>query len=147
MMPWLPFCLLVGAGAAVVVQNTLMARITESASTVLIALIVNSSVGLAALLTLLAMRSGKAGFGELAGALRGWGLVPGLLGAFFVFASIHGYQRFGAGTTIAVLVASQLVFGLLLDSAGAHGGALSARTLLGASVLVLGAFLVASRNG
>ena len=130
-----------------VVQNSLMARITESASTVLIALIVNSSVGLAALLTLLAMRSGKAGFGELAGALRGWGLVPGLLGAFFVFASIHGYQRFGAGTTIAVLVASQLVFGLLLDSAGAHGGALSARTLLGAGVLVLGAFLVASRNG
>jgi transporter family-2 protein len=38
-----------------------------------------------------------------------------LLGSFFVFASISGYQNVGAATTIAVLVASQLVGGLAMD--------------------------------
>ncbi len=36
-------------------------------------------------------------------------MIPGLLGSFFVFASISGYQNVGAATTIAVLVASQLI--------------------------------------
>jgi hypothetical protein len=40
---------------------------------------------------------------------------PGLLGSFFVFASISGYQNVGAATTIAVLVASQLIGGLVMD--------------------------------
>jgi transporter family-2 protein len=32
-----------------------------------------------------------------------------------VFASISGYQNVGAATTIAVLVASQLIGGLVMD--------------------------------
>ncbi len=40
-------------------------------------------------------------------------VIPGL-GSFFVFASISGYQNVNAATTIAVLVASQLIGGLAL---------------------------------
>jgi transporter family-2 protein len=44
-----------------------------------------------------------------------------LLGSFFVFASISGYQNVGAATTIAVLVASQLIGGLVMDVLRSNG--------------------------
>ena len=72
----------------------------------------------------------------------------GLLGSFFVFASINGYQHVGAATTIAVLVASQLIGGLVMDIARSHG--VSVRALIGpgigAILLVVGAWLVARRQ-
>lgn len=89
-----------------------------------------------------------AGFGELVSSVRWWTLIPGLLGSFFVFASISGYQNVGAATTIAVLVASQLIGGLVLDIFRSHGVPL--RTLFGpicgAILLVVGAWLVARRS-
>lgn len=42
----LTFLMLIAGGIALVIQNTLMTRITYSASTVLIALVLNSAVGL-----------------------------------------------------------------------------------------------------
>ncbi|VFS43333.1 Inner membrane protein ydcZ [Serratia liquefaciens] len=94
-----------------VVQNTLMVRITQSASTILIAMLLNSLVGIVIFVTMLLLRQGVAGFQELALSVKWWTLIPGLLGSFFVFASISGYQNVGAATTIAVLVVSQLVAG------------------------------------
>jgi transporter family-2 protein len=77
-----------------------------------------------------------------------WFLIPGVLGTFFVFASITGYQTVGAAPTIAVLVASQLVIGLVWDMTRSEDitlqGMLTA--LLGASLLVGGVFIIASRN-
>lgn len=98
---------LIAAGVGLVVQNTLMLRITQSASTILIAMLLNSLVGIVIFVTMLLLRQGVAGFQELALSVKWWTLIPGLLGSFFVFASISGYQNVGAATTIAVLVASQ----------------------------------------
>ena len=139
---------LILAGIALVLQNTLMVRITQSVSTVLITLVINSSVGLTALLLILVSRKGLAGLVEAADAVRPWALLPGLLGSFFVFAGIWGYQRLGAAPTIAVLVASQLLAGLAFDAAisGQKIGSFSAWQLLGAVLLVTGAALVAGRN-
>ena len=120
---------LVAAGVGLVLQNTLMVRITQSASTILIAMLLNSLVGIVIFVTLLLLRQGAAGFQELALSVKWWTLIPGLLGSFFVFASISGYQNVGAATTIAVLVASQLVGGLIMDLIRAHGVPL--RALLG----------------
>ncbi len=106
---------LIAAGVGLVVQNTLMVRITQSASTILIAMLLNSLVGIVIFVTMLLLRQGVAGFQELALSVKWWTLIPGLLGSFFVFASISGYQNVGAATTIAVLVASQLVGGLIMD--------------------------------
>lgn len=80
--------------------------------------------------------------------LRWWTLIPGLLGSFFVFASISGYQNVGAATTIAVLVASQLIGGLVLDIFRSHGVPLRALIgpICGAILLVVGAWLVARRT-
>lgn len=140
--------LLVAAGAAIVAQNLLMAHMTAGASTVLIALVMNSAVGLVALSILLVSRSGLAGISEAFGAVRIWGVLPGLLGSFFVFASIVGYQRLGPAAPISILVASQLIFGLALDMARSDVTGVQSwlTAIAGAGLLVSGAFLVASRS-
>lgn len=148
MMTYLVFGLLVAAGAAIVAQNLLMAHMTGIVSTILITLVINSAVGLVALLVLLFARTGLAGINEAIGTFRLWSILPGLLGSFFVFASILGYQRLGAAATISILVASQLIFGLTIDMARANAASVQSYlpSILGAGLLVSGAFLVASRN-
>lgn len=71
-----------------------------------------------------------------------------LVGIVLVFASISGYQNVGAATTIAVLVASQLIGGLILDILRSHGVPLRALVgpICGAVMLVIGAWLVARRS-
>ena len=127
---------LIAAGVGLVLQNTLMVRITQSASTIVI------------FVTILLLKHGAAGFQELAVSVKWWTLIPGLLGSFFVFASISGYQNVGAATTIAVLIASQLVGGLVIDLIRAHHVPLRALVgpLCGAVMLVIGAWLVARRQ-
>jgi len=140
--------LLVSAGACLVLQNLLMVRIALSASTVLVALVINSAVGLTLLLALLLIRSGPGGVVEAVSALRPWAVLPGLLGSFFVFAGILGYQRLGAAPTIAILVASQLLAGLVADYVRFGGQAPPAHgtSLVGAALLVTGALLMVGRN-
>jgi len=111
----LTFLMLIARGIALVIQNMLMTRITYSASTVLIALVLNSAVGLVLLISLLAGKTGTSGFYELLQSFKSWMLLPGILGSFFVFTVITGYQNICASRTIAVLVASQLVAGLGYD--------------------------------
>ena len=139
---------LAAAGVGLVVQNTLMVRITHSSSTVLIAMLLNSLVGIVLFVSILLMKYGLAGFSELAATVRWWTLIPGLHGSFFVFASISGYQYVGAATTIAVLVASQLIGGLVMDLVKSQGVPLRALVgpVCGAVLLVIGAWLVARRQ-
>ena len=115
----LTLAFLVAAGIGLVVQNTLMVRITQSSSTILIAMLLNSLVGIVLFVSMLLVKM-AAGFNELASTVRWWTLIPGLLGSF-VFASISGYQNVGAATTIAVLVASQLIGGLVMDILKSNG--------------------------
>ncbi|WP_058910132.1 DMT family transporter [Entomohabitans teleogrylli] len=139
---------LIAAGIGLVIQNTIMVRITESASTILIAMLLNSLVGIVLFSAILLIQHGSAGVSELFGAVKWWTLIPGLLGSFFVFASINGYQHAGAATTIAVLVASQLIGGLVMDVARSQGITLRelAGPVCGAILLVAGAWLVARRQ-
>lgn len=135
---------LIAAGVGLVVQNSIMVRITQTSSTILIAMLLNSLVGIVLFVTILWFKQGAAGFGELVASVRWWTL----LGSFFVFASISGYQNVGAATTIAVLVASQLIGGLVLDIARSHGVTLRAMVgpAFGALLLVIGAWLIAKRQ-
>ncbi len=149
MNAYLTVAILAAAGIAVVMQNLLMVRITASVSTVLVTLVINSGMGLALLLAALLLRNGISGVTEAVNAVRPWAILPGLLGSFFVFAGIMGYQRVGAAATIAVLVASQLIAGLLVDAWKADaldGSRINALSLLGVGLLVAGAVLIAHRR-
>ena len=111
-------------------------------------MLLNSLVGIVLFVSILLLKQGFAGFSELASTIRWWTLIPGLLGSFFVFASISGYQNVGAATTIAVLVASQLIGGLVMDVLRSSGIPLRALIgpVCGAVMLVVGAWLVARRQ-
>jgi transporter family-2 protein len=139
---------LIAAGIGLVIQNTLMVRITQSASTILIAMLLNSLVGIVLFVSILLIKHGLSGFQELVSSVKWWTLIPGLLGSFFVFASISGYQYVGAATTIAVLVASQLIGGLAMDILRQQGVPWRALVgpVCGAVMLVVGAWLVARRS-
>lgn len=78
----LTLAFLVAAGIGLVVQNTLMVRITQSSSTILIAMLLNSLVGIVLFVSILLLKQGVAGFSELAATVRWWTLIPGLLGSF-----------------------------------------------------------------
>ncbi|MDH2913209.1 DMT family transporter [Kosakonia sp. HypNH10] len=144
----LTLAFLVAAGIGLVIQNTLMVRITQSSSTILIAMLLNSLVGIVLFVSILLIKQGVGGFQELVSSVKWWTLIPGLLGSFFVFASISGYQNVGAATTIAVLIASQLIGGLVMDVVKSEGVALRALIgpVCGAVLLVIGAWLVARRQ-
>lgn len=147
MPSWSILAMLVGGGAALVAQNVLMARLSEGAASPLTALLMNSVVGVVVLATLSIVRGGPSGLAEAAGSLSPWSLVPGLLGTFFVFVSLAGYRTVGAVPTIAVLVASQLFFGLLADML--RGEVIEAgslvRSIIGVALLVTGSVLVIDR--
>lgn len=147
-MSVLPLVILVVAGIALVVQNTLMARITGQMSSVIITLVLNSSVGLVLLTALLWGKSGLSGFAEIASAFRWWFLLPGILGAYFVFANIWGYQKLGAASTISILVASQLIAGLAFDIYRRSGeaGVNWLPAGCGVVLLIAGAYLVAANR-
>lgn len=140
--------LLVAAGTALVVQNVLMTKITQTASSILVALLMNSAVGVVLLSALLLRKTGMAELGEIAAAFRPWFVIPGLLGTFFVYASITGYQTVGAASTIAILVASQLVFGLVWDMSRSDNATLHGimTALVGVELLIAGVFLTVSRD-
>lgn len=141
MNAFLVFPLLVAAGMALVFQNLLMVKITQSVSTVLITLAINSAVGLVLLLASLLARKGLAGLSEMVQAMQPWLVLPGLLGSFFVFAGIMGYQSIGAAATIAVLVASQLLTGMLVQMRQTHTLP-DVSALLGAVLLMAGVVLI-----
>lgn len=92
----LTLAFLIAAGIGLVVQNTLMVRITQTSSTILIAMLLNSLVGIVLFVSILWFKQGMAGFGELVSSVRWWTLIPGLLGSFFaspVSADIRMWER------------------------------------------------------
>ncbi|PZQ46315.1 MAG: hypothetical protein DI556_20765 [Rhodovulum sulfidophilum] len=84
--------LLTLAGVALVAQNPLMARIATAGASTVAPLVLNSAVGLVALLTALLVQSGPSGLVATLRDFRAWYLLPGLLGSLFVFASVVGFD-------------------------------------------------------
>lgn len=134
---------LVAAGISLVIQNLVMVKITEKVSTVTITLLLNSISGLLILLTILCIKNGMTGLNEAIKNISPMTLVPGALGSFFVFSGVLGYKHLGAAITIAILVGSQLVFGIIADSVSTpipSKPALS--TIIGAILLIAGVVLI-----
>ncbi len=92
----LTLAFLIAVGIGLVVQNTLMVRITQTSSTILIAMLLNSLVGIVLFVSILWFKQGMAGFGELVSSVRWWTLIPGLRGSFLsspVSADIRIWER------------------------------------------------------
>ena len=74
-----------------------------------------------------------------------WIWTGGLLGAFFVVASIVLTPRLGAATTVGLFLTGQMIASVLIDHFGLFRAAVHEATLpriLGALLVVVGVFLV-----
>ncbi|APZ53979.1 DMT family transporter [Salipiger abyssi] len=115
MSPLATLLLLAAAGSALVLQNALMLEARAVSGSVWVALWLNSAVGLVVLTATALGTDGPAAFARLAQGRLWLLLLPGLLGTFFVFASLTGYARLGATLTISALVSAQVLAGLGYD--------------------------------
>jgi bacterial/archaeal transporter family-2 protein len=131
------------AGLAGSVQVAVMGRFGQRIGTVE-ALTFATAVQLVLAASILVLA--RQGTGRLAGALHVpvWMWAGGLMGLLVVFSITFAQPRIGATSTIAILIAGQLVMGVVIDRFGLFGVeqiALSWTRLLGVALLAAGAAL------
>jgi transporter family-2 protein len=136
---------LVGAGLTIQVGMNATVRATLGSPT--LAAIVNFVVGLTALVAV-AIVSGARWTPGSASTVPTWAWFGGLLGATYVAATTVLGPRLGAAAFLALTLAGQLAAALIVDHIGALGFPQSPVTpvkVLGAALLVAGAFLIVRR--
>jgi bacterial/archaeal transporter family-2 protein len=131
-------------GAAIALQNLLLASMVARGLPQITALALNSIVGVALLLVLNARWYGRIAMAATAGAWQWWFLLPGLLGTFVVFAMLAGYTRVGAAAPTVALISGQVIAAVALDELGLTARSMPLGPLgwLGVLLFVLGAALV-----
>lgn len=132
------------AGAFLPAQALINAKLGAATSGPIFAAMVNFTTGTMALIAYVALtRLPLPALPQLA-ALPWWYWVGGVLGAFFVFTAALTVPKLGAAGLAAVVIAGQLISSMLLDHFGLLNGvhALSATRLLGALLLLAGAYLI-----
>ena len=81
---------------------------------------------------------------EFSGRVVGYTLISGILGAFIVGGIAFAAGQSGVARTLSLVIASQLLVGLLLDALGLLGGGaeLSLPKVLGVGLILVGGVLV-----
>jgi len=134
-----------GAGTAVSMQFGVNSQLRTVAGGPVAASAISFIVGTVALVALtLVLNSGLPSFGEVSGA-PWWIWTGGLLGAFYVFASVILTPRLGAATTVALILTGQVLASIAIDHFGLFRVATQEATplrLLGALLIVAGVFFV-----
>ena len=134
------------AGTAVSMQFGVNSQLRGVAGGPVAAAAISFTVGTVALVALtLALNWGLPSFGDVANA-PWWVWTGGLLGAFYVFASVILTPRLGAATTVALILTGQVLGSIVIDHFGLFRvGASKEATLLrllGALLIVAGVFFV-----
>lgn len=145
-MPNLLLVLMMACGGiAVAAQPSINARLAQRVGSYESSLI-SFAIGTLGMLAVVLV----AGRGNLRGlyTAQWWELTGGLLGAFFVTMTIIAVPKLGTTAVMTMIIAGQLITGVLLDHYGAFGLRQIAVTPLrglGIALLCLGAALVVRR--
>jgi transporter family-2 protein len=132
------------AGIVLPVQASINAQLKNYVGTPLLASTISFLVGLLALLigTLI---HGTWNLGKNLTAAPWWIWTGGLLGAFYVLATIILIPRLGAATTVACVLAGQVVVSIIIDHFGLFQvtiNQISIPRLIGAVLIIVGVILV-----
>jgi bacterial/archaeal transporter family-2 protein len=135
------------AGAAAAVQGPTNARLAQGLGTPVNAALVSFAVGTAALL-MLALVMQKRPEGQAVADLPPWAWIGGLYGALFVLVLAWATPKLGVATSLAAVVAGQLVLGLIIDHFGLMGVPRQPVSLarLGGTAMVIGGMLLVRRG-
>ena len=136
--------LALAAGTAIAVQFAVNAELGRAAGGPLAAAAISFLVGTVALFAAVLVARQAPSVAALAGA-PWWAWLGGLLGAFFVFASVVLTPRLGAASAFGFIIAGQMITSIILDQLGllnldAHPASLV--RLAGVALVIFGAFLV-----
>jgi transporter family-2 protein len=135
------------AGAATALQAPLNARLATAVGSAVNAALVSFAVGTVALIGLALVLQVRPDMAA-ARALPWYAWMGGLCGVVFVIAATWGVPRLGVATTITLMVAGQLVLGLVLDHFGAFGAPRQPVNLgkMAGVALVIGGVLLVRRS-
>lgn len=139
--------LLFAAGALTAAQGPTNARLALGVGSVINASLISFIVGTIAL-TLLALFLQVRPEAQAVRALPWWSWLGGLYGCLFVAGIAWGVPRLGISTTLSLVVAGQLIFGVILDHYGAFGAAPHPVnwSRIGGIVLIIGGMLLVRRS-
>lgn len=132
------------AGGATALQAPTNAKMMGAVGSPVNAAFVSFAVGTAALGILAVILQAKPDM-VAARALPWYAWVGGLYGAIFVVAAAWGVPRLGVALTITLMVAGQLLIGLILDQVGAFGAPqhpISLGRLAGVALVIGGVLMV-----
>lgn len=136
--------LVVLAGGATALQAPTNARLATAVASPVNAAFVSFAVGAIALAMAAAALHTRPDMTAVRG-LPWWAWIGGLYGAVFVVAAAWGVPRLGVALTITLMVAGQLLIGVILDHFGALGvprAPLSLGRVAGVGLVIAGVLMV-----
>ena len=142
---FLLFLLVALGGAGLTMQMAWNARLRTATGSPVLTTIISVTVTLLSLAPVWA--SGATGRGSVPAfdAVPKWAWFCGVLGAYYLVASVIAIPKLGAAAVFSLVIAGQMAAALLLDATGAFGLAqisLSPTRLAGAALLVMGVILI-----
>ncbi|WP_029086557.1 DMT family transporter [Brevundimonas aveniformis] len=132
------------AGAATALQAPINARLATAVGSAVNAALVSFAVGTIALIGLALILQVRPDMAA-ARTLPWYAWIGGLCGVIFVIAATWGVPRLGVAMTITLMVAGQLLLGLVLDHFGAFGAPrqpVNLTRLVGVALVIGGVLLV-----
>jgi transporter family-2 protein len=132
------------AGGATALQAPTNAKMMTAVGSPVNAAFVSFAVGTAALGIMAVILQTKPDMAAARG-LPWYAWIGGLYGAIFVVAAAWGVPRLGVALTITLMVAGQLLIGLILDQIGAFGAPqhpISLGRLAGVALVIGGVLMV-----
>ena len=145
-MNWLLFAVAFAIGGFVTLQTGSNTRLKETLGEPLIALILSSCLGVAALISIAMMARRPWPSVEQLAAASWWAWLGGLLGAAYAVVVVLLAKPLGAAPLTAALVTGQLVCSVVLDHFGWVGfepHAASPLRLVGCGLMIVGFVLIA----
>lgn len=144
-MAWLLLPFGLAAGAALTVQFSVNSQLRDYAGGPLVAATISFLVGTVALTAVSLATRQEWRVASAISRAPVWIWVGGLLGGFYVLATIILLPRLGAATTVGLILAGQVIASLVIDHFGwirvpVHE--LNLPRLTGAALIVLGVALV-----
>jgi len=133
------------AGSGIPVQASVNSALRQHLGRPEWATLVNFGAGFLAMAAVLVVQRAPLPTAAQVSQAPWWNWTGGALGAFFVFATVVLTPKLGVATSLAVILAGQLLSALLLDHAGLLGLAtreITPARLTGVVLLAAGVYLV-----